>query len=237
MSSCAVSCCICSPKVLCASVTSASWPIADVPPPCHFAFSCSALRHKPRQRHPSPAPVMLGFAPNVVDRCCSSKGLQLRSSSSVLRRPGRQSPHERRSTLRNFCVLLLANSLCVFLPNQFLFPTPRGHPRHITFEFSATLTFSRLGAVLSRVSTGAATPTLPQLNLHNTRPPQPRAASFKSLYRKRAIPPCSGPYFAYSRFRYSTTTYQPSGIESVNTSAFHRTNVEFGKHWSLSALA
>ncbi len=61
--------------------------------PCHFAFSCSALRHKPRQRHPSPAPVMLGFAPNVVDRCCSSKGLQLRSSSSVLRRPGRPSPH------------------------------------------------------------------------------------------------------------------------------------------------
>src|SRR5260370_29533557 len=118
MSSCAVSCCICSPKVSCASVTSASWPIADVPSPCHFAFSCSALRHKPRQRHPSPAPVMLVFAPNVVDRCGSSKGLQLRSSTSALRRPGRPSPHERPSPLRTFCLLLLANSLCVFLHHQ-----------------------------------------------------------------------------------------------------------------------
>lgn len=26
-------------------------------------------------------------------------------------------------------------------------------------------------------------------------------------------------------------------IGAVNTSAFHRTNVEFGEHWSLSALA
>jgi serine/threonine protein kinase len=34
------------------------------------------------------------------------------------------------------------------------------------------------------------------------------AASFKSLYRKRAIPPCSCPHFAYSRFRYSTKTYR-----------------------------
>jgi hypothetical protein len=32
-------------------------------------------------------------------------------------------------------------------------------------------------------------------------------------------------------------TFRPSETVSVNTSAFHRTNVEFGKHWSLSALA
>lgn len=67
-------------------------------------------------------------------------------------------------------MLLLANSLCVFLPNQFLFPTPQSHPRRTTFEFSATLTFSRLGAcAFPRLPQGAATPTLPQLNLHNTR--------------------------------------------------------------------
>src|SRR5260370_12066701 len=102
---------------------------------------------------------MLGFAPNVVDRCCSSKGLQLRNSSSVLRRPGRPSPHERRSTLRNFCVLLLANSLCVSLPNQFLFPTPQGHPRRTTFEFSPTLTFSLPALVLLP----ASPPVLPPL--------------------------------------------------------------------------
>jgi hypothetical protein len=53
-------------------------------------------------------------------------------------------------TFACFC----SNSLCVFLPNQFLFPTPQGRPRRTTFEFSATLTFSRLGAVLFRVSPG-----------------------------------------------------------------------------------
>jgi len=31
-----------------------------------------------------------------------------------------------------------------------------------------------------------------------------RAASFKSLYRKRAIPPYSCAHLAHSRFRYST---------------------------------
>src|SRR6266516_6835776 len=46
MSSCAASCCTCSPKVSCASGTSASWPTANVPPPCPFAFSCSAQHHK-----------------------------------------------------------------------------------------------------------------------------------------------------------------------------------------------
>jgi hypothetical protein len=61
---------------------------------------------------------------------------------------------KRRSTSRNFCVLLLAKSPCVFLPNHFLFPTPQGHPRRNTFEFSATLTFSRLGAVPFRISLG-----------------------------------------------------------------------------------
>jgi hypothetical protein len=94
MSSCAASCCICSPRVSCASVTSASWPIANVPPPCHFAFSCSARRHKPRQRCPAAVRAMLGFAPNVVGRCWSSKGLQLRRSNSVLRQLGARSPHE-----------------------------------------------------------------------------------------------------------------------------------------------
>ena len=40
------------------------------------------------------------------------------------------------------------------------------------------------------------------------RPPQPRAASFKSLYRKRASTPRSCIPLAASRFRYSTRTYQ-----------------------------
>jgi hypothetical protein len=68
--------------------------------------------------------------------------------------PGRPSLYETSIDIRNFCVLPLVNSLCVFLSDQFLLPTPQGHLRRTTFEFSATLTFSRLGAVLFRVSPG-----------------------------------------------------------------------------------
>jgi hypothetical protein len=31
-------------------------------------------------------------------------------------------------------------------------------------------------------------------------------------------------------------TYQAGEIQAVNTGAFHRTKVEFGNYWSLSAL-
>src|SRR5262249_53274020 len=40
------------------------------------------------------------------------------------------------------------------------------------------------------------------------RPPQPRAASFMSLYRKRANSTCSRALLAHSRFRYSPRTSQ-----------------------------
>jgi hypothetical protein len=49
MSSCAASCCTSCPKVSYVSAISASWPIADVPPPCHFVSLCSAQHHQPRQ--------------------------------------------------------------------------------------------------------------------------------------------------------------------------------------------
>src|SRR6266850_7094122 len=50
--------------------------------------------------------------------------------------PGGRRCMKRRSTSRNFCVLLLANSLCVFLCNQSLFPIPKvilGAP-HLSFQ-------------------------------------------------------------------------------------------------------
>jgi hypothetical protein len=52
----------------------------------------------------------------------------------------------------------------------------------------------------------AAKPALAQLNLHNTASAANRAASFKSLYRKRANTPCSCVQLAHSRFRYNTKT-------------------------------
>jgi hypothetical protein len=51
-------------------------------------------------------------------------------------------------TFACFCSLTLFMSSC---PTNSFFPTPQSHPRRTAFEFSATLTFSRLGAVLSRV--------------------------------------------------------------------------------------
>jgi hypothetical protein len=76
---------------------------------------------------------------------------------------------KRRSRSRNSCVLLLANSLSVFLFNQSLFPTPQDHPRRLLLSLPQL--FFSPGRVLhsSAPPQVAAKPTLPQLNLHNTR--------------------------------------------------------------------
>ena len=126
-----------------ASETSDSWPIADVPQPCRFAFSCSALRHNPMQK-PLPTPTMLGFVQSVVRRCWSSKGLQLRTSSYVLHRSRIPSPHE---TSIYITKLLPASarylSLCLLI-RPFSFPySPRSSlPHHIcAFRNSSSLPF------------------------------------------------------------------------------------------------
>jgi hypothetical protein len=54
-------------------------------------------------------------------------------------------------TFACFCSLTLFVSSC---PTNSFFPLPKVHPRRTTFEFSATLTFSPLGAVLFRGSPG-----------------------------------------------------------------------------------
>src|SRR2546426_8939378 len=86
MSFCAASCCTCSPKVSCVSETSASWPTANVPPPCHFASNCSAWHRKPTKRSPPPVRAIFGLAPSVVGRCWSSKDSPLLKSNFVLHR-------------------------------------------------------------------------------------------------------------------------------------------------------
>lgn len=51
--------------------TSASWPIANAPLPCHFAFSCSARLQLPRPNKTARAPTtraIFGSAPSVVGR-------------------------------------------------------------------------------------------------------------------------------------------------------------------------
>jgi hypothetical protein len=139
MSSCAASCCICFSKVSCASVTSASWPIA--------------AHAEPRGNH------------RQFERCLAlpqmwwvdaghRKAYSCGASAPFSAGPGRRRRMRHRPTSRNLCALPLAISLCVFLSNQSLFFTPQGHPYRITFELSATLLLSRLGALFFHVSSG-----------------------------------------------------------------------------------
>jgi hypothetical protein len=60
-------------------------------------------------------------------------------------------------------------SLCL-LVHPIPFPAPQGHPYPTTFQLSATLLlFSGWVLCFSASPPDAAKPTLPQLNLHNTR--------------------------------------------------------------------
>ena len=211
MSSCAASCCICSRKVSCASGTSAFWPIADVPQRCHFAFSCSARQHKPRQRYPPQVRAMLGFAPNVAGRCLSSKGLQLRSSSSVLHRPGMPSPHETSIDISN---LLRASarylSLCLPVRPIPLLHSPRSSLPHHISPCSNSSSLSILGCPPSRIPDVSSNPLFPLLNFHNTRVRRKTERLPSSRCIERAPePPCSPHHSSVNaRVRYSTKTYQ-----------------------------
>jgi len=154
MSSCAASCCICFPKVSCASVTSASWPTANVPRPCHFAFSCSARDHlhKPSKRSPQPVRAIFGFAPSAVGRCWSSKGLRLRKSSSALHRPLIPSPHEiTTNTTKRLPPSEDTLSLC-FLVQQISSSSLTRSSSRSSSEFQSTLLLSLLAAACSHTS-------------------------------------------------------------------------------------
>src|SRR5439155_1849958 len=88
MSSCAVSCCICSPRALFAFATSASLPTADAPRYCHYASQRLAQFHR-RSNYKPPPPrnrTLFGVAPSVADRWRSSNDLPLLNSNFVLHR-------------------------------------------------------------------------------------------------------------------------------------------------------
>ena len=142
MNSCAASCCICSPKDSCASGTSASWPIADVPPPCHFAFSCSARHHKPSKRSPQLVRTIFGAVPSAVALCSLSKGCPPIKPNPVLHRHSILLPHE--TTIDITKLLRVAArflSLCL-LVQQITFPTFTSSSFHRTLGYSATLLLS-----------------------------------------------------------------------------------------------
>ena len=93
MISCDASFCTCSPKASCASATSVSWPIGDVPPSCRSAFNHSA-QHTDRDPRTTPlARTISGTAPNAVDPWWSLKDSLLQKFNYALHRCS-PPPHE-----------------------------------------------------------------------------------------------------------------------------------------------
>ena len=195
MSSCAASCCICSLMGSCASGTSASWPIANVPPTCHSVFSCSArlqLRRPNKTRRALATRAIFGSAPSVADRWWWSRGSPLPKSNFVLHLWS-PLPHETTlayhessacfGTVRRFSTYRRTNFLFRILhalsSQHFLVMQP---------------TFPRIvSAVVLRRTTPAHLHATPPLHSICIGPASAAiaAAPFKSLYRKRAITPSS----------------------------------------------
>ena len=97
MSSCAASCCTCSPKASSASATSASSPTAAAPLSCRFAFNYSTPSSHRRQNQKPRLPrnrALFGAVLNVAAPWWSSKDLLQPSSNFVLRPGSPESRHE-----------------------------------------------------------------------------------------------------------------------------------------------
>src|SRR5271169_1600500 len=95
MSSCAVSCYTCFPKVSSAFATSASSPIGGALMFCRYAFNYSARRRRQTQKPPPPNhPARFGFVPTVAAPWWSSRDLRLPKSNSVLRHARLPLPRE-----------------------------------------------------------------------------------------------------------------------------------------------
>src|SRR5215469_16930876 len=115
---------------------------------------------------------MLGFAQSVVRRCWSSKGLQLRTSSSVLHRSRIPSPHE---TYADIAKLLPASarylSLCLPIrPFSFSY-SPRSFLPHYICAFSNSSSLPLGCCVLPSLS--VLPPNLPFLDCLSLPPPSP----------------------------------------------------------------
>src|SRR5215813_11278885 len=115
MTSCAVSCCICFPKVSCASATSVFSSTASVPPPCRFASNhCGQPQNNySSEILPPPSSATLGAVLNVVPRWPSSKASRPLKFNFVLH-------------LCPYKTSLQSNFLCAYTrapPLSLLFPT------------------------------------------------------------------------------------------------------------------
>jgi len=210
MTSYAVSCCICSPKVSCASATSVFWPTASVPPPCRFASKHWGLRQNSNSSEilPPLRSTTLGAVRNAVPRWRSSKHSRLLKFNFVLHRW----PHE--TTLSN------SNSLRAWARSASLCHAPNQSPLLSpsitlagTLSFPAN-TFSPQTPVCPAQRHSLRTPQhrsfLP-LNLHKAASPAITGGFLHVAVSKARIHYMPFALLAHSRFRYSPRTCQALG--------------------------
>jgi hypothetical protein len=114
-------------------------------------------------------PFLFGYAPYVVGRCGSSKGLPLRKSNFVLRPPGTPSPHDITTTSRIGWLSRQTLSRCARLSIKSLFPSSRGHRLTAFFSSIISCTLTVGSHARLHILAAAPNPSFAQLNLHNTR--------------------------------------------------------------------
>ena len=124
------------------NATSASWPTANVPPPCHFAFSCSARHHKPSMRSPQLVRTIFGPVPSAVARCSLSKRLPPIKPNPVLHRHSILLPHETTTDITKPLRVAARFLSLRLLVQQITFPTFASSSFHRTLGYSATLLLS-----------------------------------------------------------------------------------------------
>src|SRR5215831_18577761 len=164
MTSCAVSCCICFPKVSCVSATSVFSPTASVPPRCR-----SASNHC-RQRHNSnsseilpPSSATPGAVLNVGPRWRSSKRSRLLRFNFVLHHWPHEATLANSNSLRAYACSL---SLCLASNKSPLLPPLIALPATLSFPANGTSAQTHGCPALRH---GLGTPqhrSFPPLNLH-----------------------------------------------------------------------
>ena len=162
MNSSVASCCTCFRMASCASGTSASWPIANVPPPCHFVFSCSARLqlHRPNKTRQAPATrAIFGSVPSVLDRWWSSRGSRLPRCNFVLHlwSPPHETTLNITNTLRSSARSVASRLIADQIPSS-------GFPRHSLHNI-----FSHLPAS-GRFVSSAVLRRITQAHLYATSP-------------------------------------------------------------------
>src|SRR5215472_8769221 len=165
MTSCAVSCCICFPKVSCASATSVFSPTASVPPPCRFASNhCGQPQNNySSEILPPPSSATLGAVLNVVPRWPSSKPSRPLKFNFALR----HWPHETTLPTRILCVLRLAPHLSLLFPTKsLLLSSSFAFPTTLSFPPTAFSPPSSVCLALQHSLGRLQHRSFPQLNLH-----------------------------------------------------------------------